>query len=120
VPKRRRQDTDLASRIIVVATRNWLRPRRRADGGNSGRDTGTTDRRRAQPLHREADILTEDLERAFKTRILHRFPAPPPGDRGIEQGTPIVADNHNKLVARSPRARSLWRPRHTPGGPLAC
>ncbi len=102
---------DLASRIIVVATQELAAVRGgartvaqlRARYGNERIDVVLN------RYNREADIPTEDLERAFKTRIPHRFP----GNyrlaiEALNKGRPLVADNHNKLASSfAAHARSL-------------
>lgn len=102
---------DLASRIIVVATQELAAVRGgartaahlRARYGNDRVDVVLN------RYDREADILTEDLERAFKTRIPHRFP----GNyrlalEALNKGRPLVVDNHNKLASSfAAHARSL-------------
>jgi pilus assembly protein CpaE len=108
---------DLASRIIVVATQELAAVRGgartvaqlRARYGNERIDVVLN------RYDREADIPTEDLERAFKTRIQHRFP----GNYrlaidALNKGRPIVVDNHNKLASSfAAHARSLCGPAQT-------
>ena len=108
---------DLASRIIVVATQELAAVRGgartvaqlRARYGNERIDVVLN------RYDREADIPTEDLERAFKTRIPHRFP----GNyrlaiEALNKGRPIVVDNHNKLASSfAAHARSLCGPAQT-------
>jgi pilus assembly protein CpaE len=102
---------DLASRIIVVATQELAAVRGGARTAAQLRARYGSERIDVvlNRYDRESDIPTEDLERAFKTRIAHRFP----GNyrlaiEALNKGRPLVVDNHNKLASSfAAHARSL-------------
>jgi pilus assembly protein CpaE len=102
---------DLASNIIVVATQELAAIRRGARTAQHLRQRHGADRVDVvlNRYDRSAEIGTEDLERAFKSRIAHRFPS---NYRlaidALNKGRPLVVDNHNKLAgSMAAHARSL-------------
>jgi pilus assembly protein CpaE len=91
----------LASHLVIVATQELAAIRRGARIFADLRQRYGADRVQVV-LNRYdsgADISSEDLERAFKSRIVHRFPS---NDRlaseAVNKGRPLVVDNHTKLA----------------------
>src|SRR5262249_28334303 len=106
-----RETFDLASTIIVVATQELAAIRRGAYVAADLRKHYGADRIEVvlNRYDRAADIASEDLERAFKSRIAHKYPS---NYRlaidALNKGRPIVIDNHNKLAGSfAAHARAL-------------
>jgi pilus assembly protein CpaE len=102
---------NLASRIVVVATQELAAIRSGARSAAQLRQRYGHERVDVvlNRYDRAADIPTEDLERAFKTRIAHKFPS---NYRlaidALNKGRPLVIDNHNKLASSfAAHARAL-------------
>jgi pilus assembly protein CpaE len=106
-----RETFDLASTIIVVATQELAAIRRGAYIAADLRQHYGADRIEVvlNRYDRAADIASEDLERAFKSRIVHKYPS---NYRlaidALNKGRPLVIDNHNKLAGSlAAHARAL-------------
>jgi pilus assembly protein CpaE len=102
---------DLASHLVIVATQELAAIRHGARIAADLRHRYGADRVQVV-LNRYdsgADISSEDLERAFKSRIVHRFPS---NYRlaidALNKGRPLVVDNHTKLAGSfAAHARAL-------------
>jgi pilus assembly protein CpaE len=102
---------DLASHLVIVATQELAAIRRGARIAADLRQRYGADRVQVV-LNRYdsgAELSSEDLERAFKSRIVHRFPS---NYRlaidALNKGRPLVIDNHTKLAGSfAAHARAL-------------
>jgi pilus assembly protein CpaE len=102
---------DLASDLVIVATQELAAIRRGARAAADLRQRYGADRVQVV-LNRYdsgADISSEDLERAFKSRIVHRFPSNYRlAIEALNKGRPLVIDNHTKLAGSfAAHARAL-------------
>ena len=102
---------ELASNIIVVATQELAAIRRGTRTAAYLRQRYGAERVEVvvNRYDRAAEIGSEDLERAFKGRIAHKYPS---NYRlaidALNKGRPLVVDNHNKLAGSlAAHARAL-------------
>jgi pilus assembly protein CpaE len=102
---------DLATHLVIVATQELAAIRHGARIAADFRQRYGADRVQIV-LNRYdsgAEISSEDLERAFKSRIVHKFPS---NYRlaidALNKGRPLVIDNHTKLAGSfAAHARAL-------------
>jgi pilus assembly protein CpaE len=92
----------LASRIIVVATQELAAIRRASRTAAALRDRYGADQVQivVNRYDRDAEIPSEELERAVGGPISHRIPSNyRVAIAALNKGRPLVTDNHNKLAA---------------------
>ena len=92
----------LASRVIVVATQELAAIRSASRAAAALRDRYGPDQVQivVNRYDRDADIPSEELERAVGGPISHRFPSNyRVAIAALNKGRPLVTDNHNKLAA---------------------
>jgi pilus assembly protein CpaE len=102
---------DLANHLVIVATQELAAIRHGTRIAADLRQRYGADRIQVV-LNRYdsgADISSEDLERAFKSRIVHRFPSNYRlASEAVNKGRPLVVDNHTKLAGSfAAHARAL-------------
>ncbi len=92
----------LASRIIVVATQELTAIRNASRAAAALRERYGADQVQivVNRYDRDAEIPSQELERAVGAPISHRFPSNyRVAIAALNKGRPLVVDNHNKLAA---------------------